>query len=153
MPLMELAAPGFFGGVVCRTRVIDDACLPETLAASGHDADLPTLVLCEGVTQYLPRTVVDGIFAYAGSLPTGSRLVFTYLPTAVLDDPEQARRVRRFHWQTGFDPADVSRHLADRGLTLTRDWDADQYRELLLRPLHRDLKVFEIERLAIADTP
>ncbi|MFF5295284.1 class I SAM-dependent methyltransferase [Paractinoplanes globisporus] len=220
MPLMELAAPGFFGGVVCRTRVIDDACretlvagvrqvvilgagmdtrpyrmaamrtarvweldlprvqaakrarlgdppgqvryvpidlaegsLRETLAASGHDADLPTLVLCEGVTQYLPRTVVDSIFAYAGSLPTGSRLVFTYLPKTVLDDPEQARRVRRFHWQTGFDPADVPRHLADRGLTLTRDWDADQYRELLLRPLHRDLKVFEIERLAIAGTP
>src|SRR4051794_8070989 len=26
MPLMEMAAPGFFGGVVCRTRAIDDAC-------------------------------------------------------------------------------------------------------------------------------
>jgi hypothetical protein len=45
----------------------------------------------------------------------------------------------------------MSRHLADLGLTLTRDWDADQYREQLLRPIHRELAVFEIERVAVAD--
>jgi len=218
MPLMEMAAPGFFGGVVCRTRAIDDACreslaggvrqvvilgagmdtrpyrmaamrtvrvweldlprvqeakrarlgeprvqvryvpvdlirepLGEVLAAAGHEADRPTLLIWEGVTQYLPLAVVEDIFAYAGSLPAGSRLVFTYLPRAVLDDPRQAAQVRRFGWQTGFEPAEMPRFLADRGLTLTREWDADQYRELLLRPIHRDLAVFEIERVAVAD--
>jgi len=45
----------------------------------------------------------------------------------------------------------MPRHLADRGLTLTRDWDADQYREQLLRPIHRELAVFEIERVAVGD--
>jgi len=74
-----------------------------------------------------------------------------YLPRAVLDDPEQAGRVHRFGWQTGFEPAEMARHLADRGLRLTRDWDADQYREQLLRPVQRDLAVFEIERAVVAD--
>jgi methyltransferase (TIGR00027 family) len=219
VPMMEAAAPGFFGDVVCRTRVIDDAAretlargvrqvvnlgagmdtrpyrmaamrtarvweldrpgvqaakrarlgdppgqvrhlpvdlarggLAGILAADGCDADRPTLIICEGLTQYLPLTVVDDIFAYAGSLPDGSRLIFTYLPSRVLAAKRHARRVRRFGWQTGFEPGDLGRRLRERGLTLTADWGADEYRKELLQPLGRDLAVVEIERVAIAET-
>lgn len=223
MRLMGLAAPGFFGDVVCRTRAIDDACrdalaggssqvvilgagmdtrpyrmaemgaariweldlpavqaakkaaiiralgaLPrhvryapadlatqqvaEVLADNGFDAGAPTLLVCEAVSQYLPEAAVDRIFAYAGTLPVGSRLVFTYMPTRVVRSARYARRARRLRWQTGLDPQVLGQRLATHGLTLLADIGAHEYQESILRPLDRDLDVVEIDRVVVAES-
>lgn len=221
LPMMERGAPGFYGGVVCRTRAIDDACraalaagatqvlllgagmdtrpyrmdetraaavweldLPEvqaakraavdrvlggppphvrfapvdlttqdlagTLAANGFDPAARTLLVWEAVSQYLPRASVEDVFAFAGTLAAGSRVVFTYLPQRVFDEARFARWVRRYQWQTGFDPIRLGAHLATHGLTLVEDLGGDEYQERYLRPLGRELAVFEIERVAVA---
>jgi methyltransferase (TIGR00027 family) len=217
MYLMDRSGPGFYGCVVCRTRVIDDECrravadgirqvvivgagmdtrpyrlpelrqvrvwefdLPEvqehkkaalrrTLGElPGHvgfapidlraqrvgdgpaDGSVPTLVVCEAVSLYLPVPAVDGLLAYAGGLPPGSRLVLTYLPREVADDRRYVAWKRRLHWRTAFDPAELAGRLRSCGLTVLRDLGPADHRRDLLRPLGRDLDVFEGERITIS---
>lgn len=215
--LMNRSGPGFYGCVVCRTRVIDDECrravadgiervvivgagmdtrpyrmpelhrvrvweldLPEVQAAK-QDAltrvlgglpahvgfapiDLvaqrigdvlpgssaPALVICEAVSLYLPAEAVQQLFAYAGSLPAGSRLILTYLPRVIAEDPRYARWRRRLKWRTAFDPAELAERLAGHGLTVVSDLGAADYQLLMLGPAGRDLDVFEGERIAVS---
>lgn len=220
--LLERAEPGIYGGVVCRTRAIDDACaealaagaaqvvilgagldtrpyrmagmraatvweldlpavqeaktaalvralgqlpghvryLPvdlvartasDTLAAGGFDSAARTLLVCEAVTPYLPRPAVERTLAFAGTLAPGSRVVLTYMPQSVIDGAEHARRARDLGWQTGFDPARFGEHLAGHGLTLLDDLGAAEHQERFLRPRHRTLPVFALERVAVAE--
>jgi methyltransferase (TIGR00027 family) len=218
--MMDLAAPGLFGGMVCRTRAIDDATraalrhgiaqvvilgagldtrayrqdgmaeaavweldLPEVqtakrtavatafgpapwvrytpidltaqalgdvLADAGLRAAEPTLLIWEGVSQYLPRTAVDATLAYAATLAVDSRIVFTYVPRDILADTRHAATVRRMRWLTGLDPATLGTDLAERGLTLLDDLGAAEYQHRYLRPIGRDLAVFDQERVAVA---
>jgi methyltransferase (TIGR00027 family) len=122
----------------------------DLLAANGFDPGARTLLVWEAVSQYLPGTAVEEILGYAGRLPGGSRLVFTYLPDDVIDGARHARRARRLAWQTGFDPRLLGRHLAAHGLTLLADLGAREYQERFLQPRGRVLDVFEIERVAVA---
>ncbi|MEV6302948.1 SAM-dependent methyltransferase [Actinoplanes sp. NPDC051861] len=222
--LLNRAGPGFYGAVVCRTRLIDDACrealadglrqvvllgagmdtrpyrMPEmaaarvweldlppvqaekkaalarvlpappghvtyapidlttqrpadVLTAAGADLTTPALVLCEAVSMYLPGSAADRLFAYAGSLPPGSRFVLTYLPRTVQADPRNAGWARRLHWHTAFDPAEIAQRFQEQGFSVREDAGADDYQELLLRPLGRSLDVFPGERVTIADRP
>jgi methyltransferase (TIGR00027 family) len=219
--LMDRAGPGFYGAVVCRTRVIDDACrqalddgvrqvvilgagldtrpcrmpemgaarvweldlpavqetkkaavartlggLPahivyapvdlagqrvgEVLAAAGADPVAATLVICEAVSMYLRAEAVDALFAYAGGLPPGSRLVFTYLPRDVAENVRCAWWGRRLRWQTAFRPAELAAQLAGHGLRVLADLGAADHQERLLRPRGRELAVFDGERIVIA---
>ncbi|GIF03980.1 S-adenosyl-L-methionine-dependent methyltransferase [Actinoplanes siamensis] len=216
--LVEAAAPGIYGSVVCRTHLIDDACtrfpqvvivgagmdtrpyrlramsaptpvweidlpavqtakmsavhrtlgtlpanvryvpadlaessLSELLPDAGFDASTAALLICEAVLQYLPAQAADSLFAFAGGLPAGSRLIFTYLPEEVLRAPRHARRVRHFHWQTGFDPARLPDLLTAHGLTLTADLGRAEFESHCLAPRSRRLPVAELERIAIAE--
>lgn len=215
---LDRAGPGFYGAVVCRTRVIDDACrealaagirqvvivgagmdtrpyrlpemaaarvweldlpavqahkraalarvLPETpahvgyapvdlatqpVAAPGADPEETTLLLCEAVSMYVSGGAVDRLLDYAGGLPQGSRVVLTYLPRGVADDPRFAGWARRLGWRTAFDPAEIAERLAGRGLHVRADLGADEHQRLLLRPRGRSLDVFAGERVLIAD--
>ncbi len=218
---LDRAGPGFYGAVVCRTRVIDDACrvaladglrqvviigagmdtrpyrMPEmaearvweldlpavqaekkaaltrvlgeipghvryapidltaqsvgdVLSDAGGDLTAPTLVLCEAVSMYVPDSAVDGLLGYAAGLAPGSRLVMTYLPRGVREDPRYAGWARRLAWRTAFDPPEIARRLAERGLRVTADLGADEHQQMLLRPLGRTLDVFAGERVVLA---
>ncbi|WP_328475609.1 SAM-dependent methyltransferase [Actinoplanes sp. NBC_00393] len=219
--LLNRVGPGFYGAVVCRTRVIDDACrdalaaglrqvvilgagmdtrpyrmpamsqarvweldlpavqaekkaalarvLPEAathvryapidltvqtvgdvLAQAGADLSVPTLLLCEAVTMYVPDSAVDRLFSFTGTLARGSRVVLTYLPAAVRDDPHHAGWAQRLSWRSAFDPPEVARRLAEQGLRVRADLGAEEYQVRLLRPLGRTLDVFAGERVVIA---
>jgi methyltransferase (TIGR00027 family) len=222
MTLMSRSGPGFYGAVVCRTRIIDDVCrralddgidqvvflgagmdarscripqmstaavweldlpavqevkkaamaraLPtppahvryvpidlaqhrvgDALAGAGADLGARTLVICEAVSMYLPAVAVDELFAYAESLPPGSKLVLTYLPRAVAEDPRHTKWARRLRWRTAFHPPELAGQMAGRGLSVRADVGAPEYREQLLGPIGRTLDVFEGERIMVTD--
>ncbi|MEU4562664.1 SAM-dependent methyltransferase [Actinoplanes sp. NPDC023936] len=215
---LERVGPGFYGAVVCRTRVIDDACrdalaggvrqvvligagmdtrpyrmpemtrarvweldlpavqaekrvalarvLPEpaghvryapldlvtqpvgdVLAEAGADPAAPTLVLCEAVVMYLPGGATDRLLAYAAGLAPGSRLVLTYLPRSVHDDPRFAGWRRRLGLRTAADPPELARRLAACGLLVHADLGAEEHQGLLR---DRRMGVFAGERTVIA---
>ncbi|WP_305784094.1 SAM-dependent methyltransferase [Symbioplanes lichenis] len=106
--------------------------------------EAPVLVLCEAVSMYLPS--LEHVLAYAGSLPPGSRFIFTYLPRGVFEDPRQSGWRRRLHWQTAFEPS----ALSGLGFTILADLGGSDYESLYLRPAGRSLDVFPGERVVIA---
>jgi O-methyltransferase involved in polyketide biosynthesis len=97
--------------------------------------------------MYLPADAVERIVAYAGGFPDGSRLILTYLPRAVAEDPRFARWRRMLNWQTAFHPEELAERLSGHGLTVLADMGAEEHRRRLEG---RDLAVFEGERIVIA---
>ncbi|MEV6493945.1 SAM-dependent methyltransferase [Actinoplanes sp. NPDC051633] len=120
------------------------------LLAGATAGDAPALLLCEAVTMYLPDEAVERVFAYAGTLPAGSRVILTYLPRDVADRAENDRWSRRLRWRSAYHPHEVAARLAVHGLTTLRDLGAEEHQERLLRPAGRTLTVFPGERIAIA---
>jgi methyltransferase (TIGR00027 family) len=121
------------------------------LVAAGFEAAVSTVVIWEGVSQYLSRSEAEATMRFVGGLATGSQLVFTYLSQAVIDNPEHARTVKRLQWRTGYDPAALGAVLSTLGLDLAEDLGADDYRVRYLEPLRRELAVSDFERMAVAD--
>jgi methyltransferase (TIGR00027 family) len=219
--LMNRAAPGLIGGMVCRTRAIDDAVtdavaagarqavilgagldtrahrlpalrdtpvweldlppvqefkraalanvlgaptptvtyvpidfahtpIAEALATAAFDPAPPTVVIWEGVSQYLSRPEADNTLRFAGTLPTGSRLVFTYVPQSIFSDPRHAKTVTRLQWRTAFNPDRLAADLNAHGLHLIEDLGAEDYQTRYLKPAHRHMAVSNVERLATA---
>jgi methyltransferase (TIGR00027 family) len=101
------------------------------LAASGFAPGAPTLVLWEGVTNYLGPDAVDTTFRFLASvLAPGSPVLFTYVDRGMLDGTADfagaattLRAVRRVGepFTFGLAPGDVPGYLAGRDLTL--EWD------------------------------
>ena len=101
------------------------------LADAGFEPGAPTLVLWEGVTNYLDAAAVDATFRFlAGAVGPGSPVLFTYVDRGIIDgtarfDGAQTtlRAVRRVGepFTFGLDPAEVPGYLADRGFGL--EWD------------------------------
>jgi methyltransferase (TIGR00027 family) len=123
--------------VVPVTLDFDRAVLADALAQAGFDPAQRTLVIWEGVTNYLTAEAVGAVIRWAGSLAAGSGFIFTYIDAAVLGDPSRfagaATILREVAasgepWTFGFDPAVLPAYLDERGLTLVEDLGADQYR-------------------------
>jgi len=101
------------------------------LAAAGFAAGEQTLVLWEGVTNYLDPAAVDATFRFLASvLGPGSPVVFTYVDRRMLDGSAAfdgaettMRAVRRVGepFTFGLDPGETPGYLAERGFTL--EWD------------------------------
>lgn len=123
--------------IVSVTIDFDREKLPEALSRAGFDRSRRTLVIWEGVTNYLTAEAVAAVIGWAGSLAAGSGLIFTYVDEAVLREPRRfagaARILREVSgagepWTFGFDPARLPRYLSERGLRLLEDLGADEYR-------------------------
>ena len=105
--------------------------LEARLHAAGFRTDVRTIVLWEGVTNYLTAPAVDAAFtAIARVTPAGSPILFTYIDRAMLDGTRSfdGASASRSHvarvgepYTFGFDPAEVSDYLAARGYEL--EWD------------------------------
>ena len=100
--------------------------------------------------MYLPGEAVERIFAYAGSLPPGSRVILTYLPREVAAKTEHERWSRRLRWRSAYSPEEVAARLSAQGLTPLRDIGAEDHEQRLLRPTGRALSVFPGERIVVA---
>ena len=127
------------------------------LARAGLDPQARVLVILEGVTQYISEQAVHSILRFVARAPRDSEVVFTYVLKEVIEGTstvfgaDGGRRIgRQYHWVFGFDPTHLSESLHRLGLKLIEDVGATDYQIRYLAPLHRDLKVFQIERIARA---
>ncbi len=60
--------------------------------------------------------------------------------------------VRRFSiWIYGLDPTEIGDHLSKYSLSLIEDIGSEEVQERYMKLVNLDLKVFEIERLALAE--
>jgi methyltransferase (TIGR00027 family) len=101
------------------------------LAAAGFASGAATLVLWEGVTNYLDAASVDATFSFlASAIAPGSPVLFTYVDRAMLDGSAAfegatttLRAVRRVGEPLtfGLNPGEVPGYLRDRGLELESD--------------------------------
>jgi methyltransferase (TIGR00027 family) len=134
----RLIAAGFDPSRIVQCAIdFDRETLAGTLAHHGFDRLVRTAVVWEGVTNYLTANAVDAVMRWFGSLHAGSTLAFTYVHSHVLSDTKTFEGAERIlaavtnageAWTFGLDPAELSAHLQSRGLSLTEDLGADDYR-------------------------
>ena len=116
---------------------LDRASLADRLTAAGFDPTKVTMVVWEGVTNYLNDAAVDAVLAWSGTLAAGSRIIFTYVHRGVLSDPTRFAGAPRIllavssagePWTYGMVPETLARDLHAFGLCLIADLGADDYR-------------------------
>ncbi|HIJ64815.1 MAG TPA: class I SAM-dependent methyltransferase [Candidatus Hydrogenedentes bacterium] len=137
--------------------------LGEEMAAAGFQTGAKTFVIWEGVTQYIPAEAVDATFRYISRVVApGSRIVFTYIHRGLIDGSVRMEGAQKLlsalkrlgePWVFGIDPADLSHYLAARGLMLVEDVGAVDYQARYLDPTGRTMRLFEGERVALAEVP
>ena len=132
--------------------------LGAALLAAGFAALEPTVVVWEGVTNYLSEPAVDTTLRRLAALTaTGSSLIFTYVDRRVLDGSldagNWAEAVRRAGepWTFGFDPATLPGYVAERGLRLALDMSTRDAAVRYLAPLGRDENAATFYRVAQAE--
>lgn len=133
--------------------------LREALKNHSFDFSKPTLVIWEGVTQYITGEAVDKTLEFVSTLPADSYLVFTYILEEVIDKKSTikgAKELMEFFekrnspWQFGLNPSGINSWLEKYGLQLVEDAGAEFYTEHYLKPIHRTLSVAPIERIVFA---
>lgn len=138
----------------------DQQDLGDILADAGFQKGKRTLFIWEGVTQYLTAEAVSNTLEFVSDVSgAGSAIVFTYVRRGIIDGTDRpewmgpflsfARRVGS-PMIFGLDQAELEQYLSDRGLKLIDDVGAAEYHELYLKPLGRELNVFDGERVAFA---
>jgi methyltransferase (TIGR00027 family) len=133
----------------------------DELGAAGLDAGPCTVVVWEGVTNYLTADAVDTTLrTLAGTLGRGSRIVFTYVDRSALDGTGGYAGVDEWHaevrrhgepWTFGFEPEQLPAYLAERGLRLMLDLTARDAAARYLLPLGRDEPTAEFCPIAQAE--
>jgi methyltransferase (TIGR00027 family) len=135
--------------------------LVAALRAAGFRALEPTVIVWEGVTNYLTAAAVDATIRRLADLTaTGSTLIFTYVDRRVLDGDDSDAGAQEWRaavgrggepWTFGFDPAALPTYLAARGLDLTADLSARDAAARYLAPLGRDEPTAAFYRIARAE--
>jgi methyltransferase (TIGR00027 family) len=132
--------------------------LPEALAKVGFDANRPTLVIWEGVTNYLTWEAVDATLRWAATLAQGSRLIFTYVDADLINGSDRFRDAAGARravtgvgepWTFGFRPEELPGYPKERGLLLVKDLSANEYRALTMGANGAQAKGYEFYHAAL----
>ena len=128
--------------------------------ASGLDPRKPSIVVWEGVTQYLTESAVrQTLDSLARVCPSQSRLVLTYVDAAALEPgspfPEAKRWLRNVAhagepWIFGIDPAKASRFFEPRGFRVVTDQSTAEIGAILTGENAR-LRGSRLYRVAVLD--
>jgi len=136
--------------------------LSAAMAAAGYSERVPTFILWEGVTNYLSESAVDATLRWCARAAPGSRVLFTYIHRAVLDDPLAFAGTENLFatleaaaesWTFGIDPSELELFLRRRGLELDRDVGSAEYRAQYMPNVGRWMKGYEFYRIAMAHVP
>jgi methyltransferase (TIGR00027 family) len=133
--------------------------LASLLADAEYDHTRPTIIVWEGVSNYLTAGAVDSTLAWCATTAPGSVLIFTYVNRDVLTNPSKyvgtnnlARSLARSGEPLtfGIDPHDLHGYMADRGFELVSDIGATEYRNRYYGDFARGIRGHEFYRVAVA---
>jgi len=136
--------------------------LSDALVKSSFQSGLPAVFLWEGVSQYLTRDAVDAVLRLVATSGRGTRLIFTYVHSGMLDGSLSFRAAKRLlcgyaglgePWIFGLYPERVSGFLRERGLELDRDLSAGEYRELCFGAASKGMRGYEFHHVASVNVP
>ena len=123
------------------------------------DRSVPTVIIWEGVTNYLEQKSVENCLRLIATFPPGSSIIFTYVDRGVLDHPAAWYGAERLladlervqeKWTWGFLPDEMPAWLIKLGLRLVVDKGAAEYREMYLSERKTILKGYEFYHVAEA---
>jgi methyltransferase (TIGR00027 family) len=139
----------------------DKQSLGDVLFRAGFQEGKQNFFIWEGVTQYLTgEAVKDTLDFIANSSGQGSGILFTYIRRSLLegvDAPDWFPGFLSFAEKVGspvsfgLDPQELGGYLSSLGLNLISDVGAAEYKDLYLKPVGRELSIFDIERAAYAE--
>jgi len=133
--------------------------LEEAITSRGFDGRQRSLVIWEGVTNYLTRAAVEETLRWCARGAPGNEVWFTYVHERVLRDPssffgttEVFRRLRASgeEWTFGLDPPRLDAFLRTCGLELLEDVGARDYRARCFGPAAVSMRGYEFYRIASA---
>jgi methyltransferase (TIGR00027 family) len=136
--------------------------LAEAIAARGFDERQRSLVLWEGVTNYLTQAAVEETLRWCARAAPGSEVLFTYVhervlrePTAFFGTAELFHRLRATseEWTFGLDPLHLQGFLHACGLELIEDVGASDYRARYFGSAAETMRGYEFYRIASARVP
>ncbi|MCI0611603.1 SAM-dependent methyltransferase [bacterium] len=133
--------------------------LESKMKAAGYDSALRSVLIWEGVTNYLTESAVDATLRWCSQAASGSVVIFTYVDERVLKSPEnfygtktlfEALKKAGEEWTFGIDPSCISDFLSQRGLLLTKDLGAAEYRQIYFGRAANQMRGYEFYRIAVA---
>lgn len=138
----------------------DRQSIEEMMTKVNFNPEKKTFFIWEGVTQYISAEAVDAIFLYVSRVASPeSSLLFTYINRGIIEgnvSVEHSKALMAHHerlgepWIYGIDPAEISLYLSERGFIFVEQVGASEYRERYLRPLNRQMNIFDGECVALA---
>jgi methyltransferase (TIGR00027 family) len=123
------------------------------------DCTIPTVMVWEGVTNYLQKEAIDQTFTFAARFPPESSIIFTYVDQKVLENPSTFFGAERLlkdlsaigeDWTFGFVPELLPPYLRKFSFQLLEDRGAADYREKYLPERKGILQGYEFYRVALA---
>jgi len=136
--------------------------LAEALRHRGFDCCEPALFVWEGVTNYLTAGAVDAVLHYVAGCAAGTRLVFTYVHRGAIDGSEMFSDAARIMsnvanlgeaWTFGLIPEELPSFLLGRGLQLTQDLSAKEYRRAYFGKAAESMRGYDFYHVAVAIVP
>jgi methyltransferase (TIGR00027 family) len=136
--------------------------LESGMLQAGYSSGARTLLVWEGVTQYISSKAVDATWRWATR--TGgdrSSIVFTYIREGIIDGSSRSHQDEKLMslarrngvpWVFGIDPDALSGYLTTRDLELLEEAGTAEYRRRCVDPLGRKMAVYEGELVALAAT-
>src|SRR5271157_374363 len=132
--------------------------LEEVFAGTTFDSSRPTVFIWEGVTQYISEEAVQQTLAFVGKSAPGSIILFTYVLKSIIerrsDIPDADHMMdtvaKTAPWVVGLEPTSLPTFLKPFHLALVADVGSADYQARYLKPLGRDLAVFQGEPIVHA---
>ena len=120
---------------------------------NSFDFNKSTLIILEAVTQYISNDAVNEVFNFISKLPNGSYLLFTYILRDVIErKTEFANKImdwsvkKHFPFLFGVNPSEIKSFLRKYNLDMLEDVGTEFYKENYLKPIKRNISVYEGER-------
>lgn len=136
----------------------DTQTLEAVFSGIAFNPSRPAIFIWEGVTQYISEEAVRQTLAFVGKSAPGSIIVFTYVLKSIIErrsdipDADHMMDVvaKQSPWVFGLEPSGISDFLKPYHLSLIADVGNADYQEKYLKPMERNLVVFEGERIVQA---